>query len=462
MAVTNKTFLDLAGLTLYDGKIKDWSNSASQVAYKSVLKSADGNSLNFYVKPNATLEDTADATIALGNADTEAKLNALASIVAASYDSENKIYSITGLNTDAKNTLVAAINELLADIGDVDDLNTTAKTLVGAVNELKTAIADLDAPEFALATVSNNVVTIKGIKEEDGVIAVGTDTTKDVVFEEVAMTGAAADVSIADAGELITATTVEAALQEAFTAINANDDAAKVTVEVSDGASGSDTLKSYAFYQGVLASDDAAAKAAKLLTTVNIPKDYLVKSAEVKTVTAENEPYAGAKVGDKYIDFTVNTKDGDGTGTATHLYVAINDLIHPISGSVGSEVTVTVSATNEIGATINTIDGAKIVYKAETSEGAGDGETVKAALTRLDGNDTTTGSVSKKIKDAIDTLDTTADVALVTYAAGSEGAADVITLTGSMSETNGVIATGSADGVTLSTITNAQINGLFS
>ena len=147
----------------------------------------------------------------------------------------------------------------------------------------------------------------------------------------------------------------------------------------------------------------------KKIVDVNIPKDYLVKSAEIKTVTTEDEPYEGAEVGDKYIDFTINTKDGQGTGTAEHIYIPINDLVSVIQGSVGAEVTVTVGSNNTIGATINTIDGAKITYIAESAAGAGDGETVKAALTRLDGAVSVTGSVSQKINTAIIALDADVD-----------------------------------------------------
>lgn len=60
-------------------------------------------------------------------------------------------------------------------------------------------------------------------------------------------------------------------------------------------------------------------------STINIPKDYLVKSASVKSVTTANNPVTGYVVGDRYIDFIVNTKDN--TGTNEHLYVLVSDLV---------------------------------------------------------------------------------------------------------------------------------------
>ena len=61
------------------------------------------------------------------------------------------------------------------------------------------------------------------------------------------------------------------------------------------------------------------------LGKIDIPKDYLVKSGSVKTVTTANSPVSGYVVGDKYIDFVINTKTSDGTDE--HLYVNTKDFI---------------------------------------------------------------------------------------------------------------------------------------
>ena len=46
---------------------------------------------------------------------------------------------------------------------------------------------------------------------------------------------------------------------------------------------------------------------------INIPKDFLVKSATISTVTNNNTPVNGYTVGDKYIDFVINSKDNSAT-----------------------------------------------------------------------------------------------------------------------------------------------------
>ena len=58
---------------------------------------------------------------------------------------------------------------------------------------------------------------------------------------------------------------------------------------------------------------------------INIPKDYLVKSGEIKTCTTANVPVQGYVVGDKYLDFVVNVKEG--SATDEHIYILVKDLV---------------------------------------------------------------------------------------------------------------------------------------
>lgn len=81
---------------------------------------------------------------------------------------------------------------------------------------------------------------------------------------------------------------------------------------------------------------------------INIPKDYLVKSAEIKEVATADDPYTGAKVGDKYIDFVINVKSG--TATDEHVYLPVNDLVDVYTAGNGIDI----SAANEISVKIDT------------------------------------------------------------------------------------------------------------
>lgn len=73
-----------------------------------------------------------------------------------------------------------------------------------------------------------------------------------------------------------------------------------------------------------------------LAQTIDIPKDFLVKSSEVKTVTTADTPVQGYTVGQKYIDFTVNSIDND--DTASHMYILIDDMIQALKAGNGINV----------------------------------------------------------------------------------------------------------------------------
>lgn len=58
---------------------------------------------------------------------------------------------------------------------------------------------------------------------------------------------------------------------------------------------------------------------------INIPKDFLVKSASMGTVSTADSPQEGFAVGDKYLDFVINTVEGD--ETPQHIYINVKDLV---------------------------------------------------------------------------------------------------------------------------------------
>ena len=73
---------------------------------------------------------------------------------------------------------------------------------------------------------------------------------------------------------------------------------------------------------------------------IDIPKDYLVKSATSDTVTAADKAAGGKfvddpsyQVGDPYLDFVINTKDTtSGSGIESHVYVNMKGLVDIYTG----------------------------------------------------------------------------------------------------------------------------------
>lgn len=109
----------------------------------------------------------------------------------------------------------------------------------------------------------------------------------------------------------------------------------KVTVVKDDTPETSAYIASYTIKQGETV----------LSPKINIPKDYVVKSAELCTVTTAGEPYPEAQVGDKYIDFVVNTAD---QGDAKHIYLPVNDLVDVYTGGTTEFATVNVDSNRVI------------------------------------------------------------------------------------------------------------------
>jgi len=107
---------------------------------------------------------------------------------------------------------------------------------------------------------------------------------------------------------------------------------------------------------------------------IDIPKDFLVKSATLETVTTADQPYAGAQPGDKYIDFVINAKDA--SETAEHIYLPVNDLVDVYTGSNAIDVSsanvisLIVDTTNANGLEIGA-SGLKMNTVVASTSGAG-------------------------------------------------------------------------------------------
>ena len=80
---------------------------------------------------------------------------------------------------------------------------------------------------------------------------------------------------------------------------------------------------------------------------INIPKDFLVRSAELKVADATDN-IDGVATGEKYIDFVINTPGDD--DTAKHVYLPINDLVDTYTGEKGVAID---AATNKVSGVVD-------------------------------------------------------------------------------------------------------------
>lgn len=118
---------------------------------------------------------------------------------------------------------------------------------------------------------------------------------------------------------------------------------------------------------------------------INIPKDYLVKSAVVKTSTGTGDP-SGFDAGVKYVDFTINTYDTQsGSGTESHIYLNVADLVDAYTSGSGENdaVKIAISGDNKISATVTNkgITLAMLADDVQTAIGKAGTALQKASIT---------------------------------------------------------------------------------
>lgn len=120
---------------------------------------------------------------------------------------------------------------------------------------------------------------------------------------------------------------------------------------------------------------------------IDIPKDYLVKSASIKTSTGDGDP-SGFPAGTKYIDFVINTHDTiAGTGTESHIYLNVQDLVDAYTAGNG----INISDNNEVSAKVVAANGLSVDangIKMSLASGDAAGAMSSADFTKLSGIDT--------------------------------------------------------------------------
>lgn len=426
---TTKQYLDYQGLSTYDGLLKEYIDSANTLGIKKVAWDETTEQILFFRDSTKSAVEDATFKVSISSSAVQA-LNTRVGIekVLNAYQSKDNLTEIVNVLTGSNET-AGSVAKLLKDA--IDALNGSA----------------------VIATEANGVVTIKaGVVETNGVIA-NSEGAADIVLKKVATTAKAEDINV-DGKKVETAegvvgyelpagtaqATAEHLASEIATvdaAVKALKTASEVTVEKLEAAE-----------EGYIASYVVKQNNTKVGATINIPKDYLVKNAELKTCTVVDTPVTGYKVGDKYMDFTINTVEG--SGNESHIYINVNELFDAYtSGSeVGDTVVVTVNNdTNKISADITdgTITRAKINAAFEKN-------ITDIEATHATGSTATYKTVAEEVTDGINLLDSTKEqVANPLDADGTGLALRVVEEDGKITEISGSI----------DTVTEAQINSLF-
>ena len=286
-----------------------------------------------------------------------------------------KLRGDTLANLEAKNAIYAVNEPIVVLIPADTDAGTKAAILLKlgdgttAFNDLPyiTALAG-DVPEWAKAA-TKPVYEAKEIKNIDTYIAgkvQDTDTQykleQDATDPHILILSAKA-LADEDYTEVVRITTADTTYTAADGSVTVDADAKTIGVNMSAEADNGlekkddglyvkdhtfDVVKKDTANDGYIATYQVKVDGTAVGADINIPKDYLVKSADIKVVAAADDPYAGAVVGDKYIDFVVNTVGGD--GNESHIYLSVQDLVDEYTAGDGIEI----SATNVIAIKLGT------------------------------------------------------------------------------------------------------------
>jgi hypothetical protein len=286
-----------------------------------------------------------------------------------------KLRGDTLANLEAKNA-VYGVNEPIVVLVPADtDTGTKSATLLKlgdgttAFNDLHyiTALAG-DVSEWAKAATKPeyNANEIKNIDSYIAGKVQDTDTQykleQDATDPHILILSAKA-LDDADYTEVVRITTADTTYTAADGAVTVDADAKTIGVNVSADADNDlqkkadglyvkdhtvDVVKKATANAGYIASYQVTVDGTVVGADINIPKDYLVKSADIKVVAAADDPYTGAAAGDKYIDFVVNTVGGD--GNESHIYLSVQDLVNEYTAGDGIEI----SATNVIAIKLGT------------------------------------------------------------------------------------------------------------
>ena len=105
--------------------------------------------------------------------------------------------------------------------------------------------------------------------------------------------------------------------------------------------------------EGYIATYQLQKDGVQVGANIDIPKDYLVKSADIKVSVGDGDP-SGFPAGTKYIDFVINTKVG--VGEESHIYLSVQELVDTYTAGNG----IVISDTNEISVKVVAANGLSV------------------------------------------------------------------------------------------------------
>lgn len=174
-------------------------------------------------------------------------------------------------------TATTIVNNHVATIPVTSSYSGTSETIVNG-KAIKAALDTLDVSEFALTETNNNIVTLHGIKEDNGAIAVGNTAANDVTFynktgTDNAITAAINGLDVSDFSLASTNTTTNVITLSAIKEVDG------------EIAKSTDTTKDVTFYNKTGADNAISAAINALDTSSNVAPAVVSGSGDAQKIT---------------------------------------------------------------------------------------------------------------------------------------------------------------------------------
>ena len=305
------------------GASTDTSSAVTVYGVKAALDEAMGNG------------GSVSSQISAAIADLDSTRSGSASGTAAN----SGVFVASGVEVVEVDGAISAVNITSTEVDPAGAAATAQAAAEGYADGLIAALDNSDA------AVSGQFVT--AAVQEDGVVTVSRSAVSAGQVGITSITG-------------ITASNVQEALEALKTACDAGGTGSVVTVESAAGSG--NVLTAYTIKQG-----------GTTVGTINIPKDFLVKSGTVEVCATADTPVSGLAVGDKYLDFVVNSVGDD--ATASHIYIPVQDLVDAYTAGNG----IAISAQNEVSAVVDSTSESYLTVGASGLKLAGVGTAISNA-----------------------------------------------------------------------------------
>ena len=399
VTTTNVTGLTLTGYTpvtdgyVAEGMTMQQALAALDTAVKNAV--AGGGEVNQNAWSNITVKKQSDGTTAVTGASADTTIAATAKTDTFSIGSGNKWVDIgsSGKQINVGHSLSGVT------AGSTGSSSVVPAITVDAAGHVTAVSAQTITPAAIGADVAGAAAAVLGSSSDDATknTVYGAKKLAQQGVDDAAAALAAADSKVASVtatankGIVVEGTTVNPTVGiklDPATGNAASLSAAGLMVTIPEVDVPDYTIVKLAnATTGYLASYQLQKDGTGVGEVINIPKDYLVKSAVVKTSTGAGDP-SGFPAGTKYIDFTINTYDTTtGSGTESHIYLNVQDLVDVYTPGNGIDI----SDANVISAKVVAANGLSVGVNGiamATASTSANGAMTSDMVTKLNGIDT--------------------------------------------------------------------------